>query len=87
MFELTEIMRQKDDAQFAELLNRIREGKHTEEDLSLLKTRSHFLRGCQLSNNEKMNFISFHATPLLMLITQIYTMKQKQRKLRSNVLT
>ena len=27
MFELTEIMRQKDDSSFAELLNRIREGK------------------------------------------------------------
>ena len=40
MFELTEIMRQKDDAPFAQLLNRIREGKHTEEDLDLLKTRT-----------------------------------------------
>ena len=40
MFELTEIMRQKDDAQFAELLNRIREGKHTDQDLRLLKTRT-----------------------------------------------
>ena len=40
MFKLTEIMRQKEDAQFAELLNRIREGKHTETDLRLLKTRT-----------------------------------------------
>ena len=40
MFELTEIMRQKDDSHFAELLNRIREGKHTDEDLRLLKTRT-----------------------------------------------
>ena len=40
MFELTENMRQKDDAQFAELLNRIREGKHTDQDLRLLKTRT-----------------------------------------------
>ena len=39
MFELTEIMRQKDDAMFAELLNRIREGNQTEEDLSVLKSR------------------------------------------------
>ena len=39
MYELTEIMRQKDDAQFAELLNRIREGKHT-KDLSLLSSNS-----------------------------------------------
>ena len=40
MFELTEIMRQKDDASFAELLNRIREGKHTDEDMRVLKTRA-----------------------------------------------
>ncbi|KAJ8049090.1 ATP-dependent DNA helicase pfh1 [Holothuria leucospilota] len=38
-FELTEIMRQKDDQKFAELLNRLREGKQTQEDLALLKTR------------------------------------------------
>jgi len=39
MFELTEIMRQKDDKQFAELLNRLREGNHTEHDIKVLKTR------------------------------------------------
>lgn len=33
MYELTEIMRQKDDKTFAELLNRLREGKHTEQDI------------------------------------------------------
>ncbi|KAJ8025627.1 ATP-dependent DNA helicase PIF1 [Holothuria leucospilota] len=38
-FELTEIMRQKDDQKFAQLLNRLREGKQTQEDLNLLKTR------------------------------------------------
>ena len=40
MFELTEIMRQKDDVQFAELLNRIREGKQTREDIDVLQSRS-----------------------------------------------
>ena len=40
MFELTEIMRQKDDAMFANLLNRIREGNQTEDDLTVLKFRS-----------------------------------------------
>ena len=40
MFELTEIMRQKDDAVFAELLNRIREGNQTNEDIALLCTRN-----------------------------------------------
>lgn len=37
LFELDEIMRQKDDAQFAELLNRLREGFHTNEHIALLK--------------------------------------------------
>ena len=40
MFELTEIMRQKDDAPFAEILNRIREGRQTEKDICILNSRS-----------------------------------------------
>ena len=40
VYELTEIMRQKDDHTFAELLNRVREGNQTEEEIALLKTRS-----------------------------------------------
>ena len=40
MFELTEIMRQKDDSMFAQLLNRIREGNQTEHDLATLEARS-----------------------------------------------
>ena len=32
-------MRQKDDKQFAELLNRLREGKHSEHDIECLKER------------------------------------------------
>ena len=39
MYELTEIMRQKDDQTFAELLNRLREGNHTVEDIEQLKAR------------------------------------------------
>ena len=39
MFELTEIMRQKDDKDFAELLNRLREGKQTQDDITVLKSR------------------------------------------------
>ena len=33
MHDLTEIMRQKEDKRFAELLNRLREGCQTTEDL------------------------------------------------------
>ena len=37
LFELTEIMRQKEDKQFAELLNCLREGKHSDDDIAILK--------------------------------------------------
>ena len=39
MHELTDIMRQKDDMDFARLLNRLRENKITENDLSILESR------------------------------------------------
>ena len=32
-------MRQKDDKEFAELLNRLREGNHTQNDIEVLKER------------------------------------------------
>ena len=39
MFELDEIMRQTESKEFAEILNRLREGKHTSSDLKKLKER------------------------------------------------
>ncbi len=39
MFELDEIMRQTESKMFAEILNRLREGKHTSSDLQKLKER------------------------------------------------
>ena len=39
MYQLTEIMRQKDDADFAHLLNRLRTGNHTVDDIDILKSR------------------------------------------------
>ena len=39
MCELSEVMRQREDKDFAEILNRIREGKHTEADIDVLKKR------------------------------------------------
>ena len=39
MFELDEIMRQRESKVFAEILNRLREGKHTSTDLQKLKQR------------------------------------------------
>ena len=37
IYELTDIMRQKDDKVFAELLNRLRIGEHTPDDIKILK--------------------------------------------------
>ncbi|XP_028416127.1 ATP-dependent DNA helicase PIF1-like [Dendronephthya gigantea] len=39
MFELDEIMRERESKMFAEILNRLREGKHTTSDLKKLKER------------------------------------------------
>jgi hypothetical protein len=38
-FQLTQIMRQKEDGAFAEVLNRLRVGQQTKADIALLKTR------------------------------------------------
>jgi hypothetical protein len=38
-FELKQVMRQKDDQTFAELLNRLREGLHTDDDIQVLRSR------------------------------------------------
>ena len=40
IFELTELMRQRDDTSFAELLTRTRAGKQTEKVVSVLKNRA-----------------------------------------------
>jgi len=40
MFELHEIMRQRESKHFAEMLNRLREGNHTKEDIMKLKERT-----------------------------------------------
>ena len=40
MIELTEIMRQKDDYNFIELLNRFRTGSQTEQDINTINSRS-----------------------------------------------
>ena len=39
MFELTQIMRQQNCIPFAELLNRLREGSHTSDDIQILESR------------------------------------------------
>lgn len=39
LFELDEIMRQKDDVLFAQILNRLREGQHNVDDVQILSRR------------------------------------------------
>ena len=64
LFELTEIMRQKDDKEFAQLLNRLREGKHGKHgkgnDLSILRQRILTLRPGQ--ENYPMNIAHLYTT-------------------------
>ena len=40
MIELVEIMRQKDDRPFVELLNRLRVAQHTEADIDTIQSRA-----------------------------------------------
>ena len=49
VFELDEIMRQKDDLYFAQMLNRLREGNHLIQDVEMLHSRQ-----VKLDFNEKM---------------------------------
>ena len=39
MIELTQIMRQKDDQSFVQLLNRVRTATQTEDDINIIKSR------------------------------------------------
>ena len=48
LHELTEIMRQKDDLQYAQIMNRLREGNQTDEDISVLKS-------CKVAINVKVH--------------------------------
>lgn len=62
MYELSEIMRQKDDKEFAELLNRLREGKHSDKDIETLKGR--ILKMKPTDANYPMNVTHLFSTNL-----------------------
>ena len=49
MIELVEIMRQKDDQPFIELLNRLRVAQHTEADICTIQSRA-------VDVNDKSNY-------------------------------
>ena len=78
MFELTEIMRQKDDVMFAALLNRAREGKQTDQGLTALKSRTISYEDSKYQA-VKTNFTSFRVTMLLILITDRCMMVVQQK--------
>ncbi len=50
-FELTQVMRQKDDQQFCDILNRMREGNHTKDDVRTIKEH------CELKENDQQNHL------------------------------
>lgn len=50
MYELTEIMRQKDDVVFAAALNRLRVGRTTEEDNNLFRSRQIDVQGIDITS-------------------------------------
>ena len=57
VIELTEIQRQKDDQQFAQLLNRVRIGNQTEQDLNVLKSRQTSKSAAQYPVNATHMFV------------------------------
>ena len=57
MFELHEIMRQRESKNFAEILNRLREGKHTAEDILKFKERIIEPNSCQYPKDVPHLFI------------------------------
>ncbi len=57
-FELTQVMRQKDDQPFCELLNRLREGNQTDDDIKMLKDNCELPKNANL--DEYMNIPHFY---------------------------
>lgn len=86
LFELTEIMRQKDDKDFAELLNRLGEGKHNQNDIKVLKERT-----VKLNQARKIIPLMKHIYTQQMHKKMITTMQCIKlhilRKLKLNVVT
>ena len=59
-FELTDIMRQKDDQEYALLLNRLREGKQTEKDIEVLNKRC--IQETNINFNDLLNIPHIFST-------------------------
>lgn len=85
MFELKKIMRQADSRLFAELLNRLREGNQTDEDINVLKQRltdrgspEYPQTVCHLfATNESVNM--FNSSVISTSSNAVYTIHAKDR--------
>ncbi|XP_020620270.1 ATP-dependent DNA helicase PIF1-like [Orbicella faveolata] len=81
LFELTEIMRQKDDKEFAQLLSRLREGNQPEDDIAILKQRLLTVRPQQ--DNYPMNTTHLFTTNTPVdAHNNISSLKLRNRRLR-----
>ena len=65
MIELTEIMRQKNDKAFTELLNRIRTASHTEDDIKVIQSR------CITPSDPNYPFHALHIWAEILLLMNI----------------
>ena len=75
IYELTEIMRQKDDKKFVQLLNRLRIGAHTKNDIKILKSTK--TKNKHLKN--KNSIIHFYPT-----LQQVHLHNEKVTKNPNN---
>ena len=75
MIELTQIMRQRDDLAFTQLLNRVRTASHTEEDIQCIQSRK-ITSGVENYPSEALHIFAENAPVckynILIMVTQRY---------------
>jgi hypothetical protein len=76
-FELTEIMRQKDDIRFAQLLNRLREGNQSLDDIELLKKR---ILSCETEVTLKMPHLFTRKKQVVLFNEKIFDESNPSKK-------
>jgi len=83
LYELTDIVRQKDDPAFAELLSRVRVGQHKKDDVNKLKELE---KNCNVPNDALSVFLTnqlkdvYNKTQLGHLTSETYTITAKDSK-------
>ncbi|CAG9799251.1 unnamed protein product [Chironomus riparius] len=80
MFELTEIMRQRDDLRFAEALNRLAVGRTTQEDNQLFESRCFNENTLPTVARTRLRLIAFNEG------VDTYNMQRAQELIRANAL-